>query len=109
MEAGRLDRRVTLRRATAAPDAFNEPVQTWADLATVWAEARPISDRERIAAAETAATVTHRFTIRWADGLADLSPRDRLIFEAREFDISAVKEIGRRDGLEITASARADR
>ncbi|MFT6772466.1 MAG: SPP1 family predicted phage head-tail adaptor [Paracoccaceae bacterium] len=108
MEAGRLDRRVTLRRATAAPDAFNEPVQTWADLATVWAEARPISDRERIAAAQIAATVTHRFTIRWADGLADLSPRDRLIFEAREFDISAVKEIGRRDGLEITASARAD-
>jgi SPP1 family predicted phage head-tail adaptor len=109
MEAGRMDRRVTLRRATAAPDAFNEPVQSWANLATVWAEARPISDRERIAAAEVAASITHRFTIRWSAALADLSPRDRLIFEGREFDISAVKEIGRREGIEITASARADR
>jgi SPP1 family predicted phage head-tail adaptor len=108
MEAGRMDRRVTLRRATTAPDAFNTPIETWSDLATVWAEARPISDRERLAAAEVAASITHRFTIRWSTSMADLSPRDRLIFDGRDHDITAVKEIGRRDGIEITASARSD-
>jgi hypothetical protein len=40
--------------------------------------------------------------------VADLSPKDRLTFDGRVFNIIGVKEIGRREGLEISASARAD-
>jgi SPP1 family predicted phage head-tail adaptor len=108
MLAGALDRLVTLQRATMANDSFNTPVPTWGDLATVWAAAVPVSDRERLAASEVSASITHRFTIRWTSGVSDLSPTDRLTFDGRTFDIFGVKEIGRREGLEITAMARAD-
>lgn len=108
MQAGRLDRRVTLQRATLGVDAFNETTEAWADLATLWAEAAPVSDRERFVAAEIAAEITHRFRIRRAAAWADLGPADRLLFEGRTYDIRAVKEIGRGEGLEITAAARAE-
>jgi SPP1 family predicted phage head-tail adaptor len=105
MNAGDLDRRVTLERATVTLDAFGGETQTWATLAEVWAQAMPVSDGEKWRAAEVAATISTRFRIRWR---ADLRVGDRLIYDGRVFDIIGVKEIGRREGLEITASARAE-
>lgn len=35
-KAGNLDRRITIQRATKINNEFNEPIETWADLATVW-------------------------------------------------------------------------
>lgn len=58
--------------------------------------------------AEVGATITARFRIRWSPDVAALSPVWWLVFEGRNFDISGAKEIGRRDGIEITASARAE-
>ncbi|WP_418885044.1 phage head closure protein [Aurantimonas endophytica] len=108
MDAGRMDRRITLERFTETRDAFNEPVQTWAPLATVWASKEDIRDGERWSAQEVGAEVTTRFRVRWSSVVADLNPKDRVQFDGRTYDIVAVKEIGRREGLEITASARAD-
>lgn len=108
MQAGKLDRRVTLRRFTTSKDAFNADVPTWGDLATVWASKDDVSDAERNRAAQVGASVTTRFQIRYSDAVADLGPKDQLICEGRTYAISAVKELGRRSGLEITASARTD-
>lgn len=108
MEAGKLDRRVTLQRATFAQDDTGQEVATWADLVTVWASKRDVSDGERVAAAEVAASITTRFQIRWGSAWADLNPKDRVVCEGKTYDVSAVKELGRRAGLEITAAARSD-
>lgn len=108
MQAGKLDRRITLERASITLDDFGGQVEAWVVLATVWAEAIPVSDRERWRAGEIGATISHRFRIRWSSAVADLNARDRVIFDGREYDIHGVKEIGRRVGLEITASTRAD-
>ena len=108
MRAGAMDRRITLERFTATRDEYNEPVQTWATLATRWASYEPLSDGERFRASETAANASARFVIRWSTDVADLNPKDRLVFEGTTFDIVHVKEVGRRKGLEITAAARAD-
>src|SRR5690554_282087 len=105
MRAGDLDRRITINRAGSVTNAYGEIVETWADLATVWAKVEPISDGERWRAAEVAAHVTTRFTIRWGLGV---TPQDRILYEGREFEIAGVKEIGRREGQEITASARGE-
>lgn len=81
-------------------------------LASRWAEKRDVSDRERLAlqsdAPEIAAQITTRFRILWSADVASLNPKDRVVFEGRVFDIKAVKEIGTREGLEISAMARAD-
>lgn len=105
MEAGKLDRRVTIERATVVLDDFGGEVTTWTALATVWASYEPVSDGEKWRAAEVAATVTARFRIRWG---FDVKVTDRLIFDGRVFDIIGVKEIGRREGQEITTSARGE-
>lgn len=108
MEAGKLDRRITLERYTTTYNEFNEPVEAWTTLGRVWASKRDVSDRERVAAAEVSAEISTRFQIRYSSTVADLSPKDRLTYEGRIYNISAVKEIGRREGLEISAAAEAD-
>ena len=108
MDAGRLDRRITINRATTTMDGFNEPVQTWGTLATVWANVAPVNDSERLRAGETLASKQSRFTIRYSSTVATVDPRDRLTFDGQVYDINGVKEIKRREMLEITATARAE-
>jgi SPP1 family predicted phage head-tail adaptor len=108
MEAGKLDRRVQFRRFTLIDDGFAQ-VESWVDHGSaVWAERRLVSDREQVAAAQVAARITARFVVRWSNLTGAITPKDRLICEGREYDITGVKEIGRREGVEITAAARAD-
>lgn len=108
MLAGKLNRRITIERFTETRDEFNAALKSWATLARVWASKYDISDAERIAAQEIGATLTTRFQIRYSETVADLSPRDRLTLNGVVYDINAVKEIGLREGLEITAAARPD-
>lgn len=110
MQAGKLDRRITIERAAGkGRDSFNSIVEKWLPVATVWAAKQDIKDAERIAAQEVGAEVTTRFQIRWSSVVTDVNPKDRIVFEGRIYDISAVKEIGRREGIEITATARSDK
>jgi SPP1 family predicted phage head-tail adaptor len=99
---------VTFQRATTVTNEFNEQEPTWADLVTVWASKQDIRDAERIRAAQTGASVTARFQVRWNMMTAQVTVQDRLICEGRTYAIVATKELGRREGLEITASAEAD-
>lgn len=108
MQAGKLDRRIRLERATESRDAFNNAIKDWSTLATVWASKQDVRDSERLAAQEVGAEITTRFQIRWSSEVADISPLDRLVYEGKTYDIAAVKEIGRREGLEVTAAARAE-
>lgn len=103
-----MDRRVQFRRAALVDDGFSK-VESWADLgAPQWAEKTEISDRERWRAGAVAAEVSARFRVRWSPFAAAITPADRLVCEGREFNIVGIKEIGRRVGLEITTSAKAD-
>lgn len=108
IRAGSLDRRIEIQRATESRDDLNNVVLTWATLRTVWAAKADVRDGERWAAMEVGAEVTTRFTIRWSPYVADVNPKDRIRYGGRTYDIVAVKEIGRREGLEITATARTD-
>lgn len=107
--AGRLDRRIRLERFDAdARDEYNEPVPAWGLLANRSASYEPLSDGEKFSASETAAEASARFVIRWSEAVKSLNPKDRLIFEGDTWQIVRVKEVGRREGIEITAGSRAD-
>lgn len=110
MQAGRLDRRVTLRRKVSGLDAAGGETATWVTVGeNVAASRTPIRDDERIRAAAVGASATDRFQVRWAEAWKDLAPEDQLDCEGRAYDVVAVKEIGRRRGLEITAVRLAER
>ncbi len=112
MRAGRLDRRIVLLRPTATRNGLNEKVVEWAPIAGmppqgVAARREPIGDSERVRAQQIGAAITDRFTIRWASAYADLEitgPSYELEYSGRRYGIHAVKELGRREGFEITAT-----
>jgi len=108
MRAGSLDRWLILQRRTVETDALGEEVETFIDLATVRASKTDISDAEKVRAQQVGAEITTRFQIRWSVNWSDLNPKDRVTCESREYEVVGVKEIGRREGIEITACARAD-
>lgn len=108
MQAGKLDRRITLQRATITRDEYNAEVSTWADLVTVWASYEPIRDGERFRAGERASELSARFQIRYSSQVSGVTSEDRLQFDGRTYEIEHVKEIGRREGLELTTVARGD-
>lgn len=108
MDAGGLNRRITITRRSGTVDAFNEPGDTWTTYATVWASVTPINDGERTRAGETLAQKASRFVIRYSTATVSVSPLDRISFDGATYDINGVKEIAVRQYLELTATARAE-
>lgn len=109
MQAGKLDRRVALRRASTTTDATGGEVAAWETFATVWASKKDVGDAERVRGQEFGASITSRFQIRYSSAVAGVDETCELVCEGRTYGITAVKEIGRREGLEITAAARSER
>ena len=106
MGAGRLNRRITVLRATTAPGELNQPVRTWSDLATLWARREDVSDAELVAAGALGAALGARFTVRRSSVSETITPKDRLRHDGKVWDIKAVRE--KRDAplafLEIRAA-----
>ena len=102
MNIGSLDRRVTIRTFTEAPDASGQPVITWSDLITVAASKRDVTARERFAARQELAQQTSVFRIRHR---TDVTVEMRLVYDSKTYDIQGLAELGRREGLDITARA----
>jgi SPP1 family predicted phage head-tail adaptor len=69
MDIGRLNQRVELQSATTTCDAMGQPVQTWATVATVWAEVSPLTGREFDAASAANSEVELKVIIRYYSGL----------------------------------------
>lgn len=113
MEPGRLDRRITLLRVaekTAASGA-GTAIEGLEPIADVWAEVTPISGRESFASNQRFAEVDVRFRIRWRKLV---SPVTAVKYDAQDgagprlFDVREVLIVGRREGLDVLATARAE-
>lgn len=111
LRSGVRDRRVRLERYTVTQNELNEDVKTWGLLAEVWAAKGYRRANEAQVAAEVSAIRVLRFEIGWSPAVEDLNAKDRIEYPIGSgvyFDLSEVNEIGRREGLEIFATARAD-
>lgn len=111
MRAGQLDRRIRFEQvlATGEVNDVGEPVERWVTFREVWARKRSLQGSERFANQQFLAEVDAVYETRHFD---DITPREELRFvdvaDGRAFDIKAVHEIGRREGLELFATARAE-
>lgn len=77
MPAGKLNQRVTLSGLTGGTDALGQPLQYWADFATVWADVRFVSGIETIKAGRETSTSRASVRIRRRSGV-DVSMRARI-------------------------------
>lgn len=106
MQAGKLDRRLTLLRNTPATDDFGAETPDWAEVGEVWASKQDVSDAEKVRAQQVGASITTRFQVRWSALTAGISAEDQVACEGVTYMVVGRKEIGRRDGVEITATAQ---
>lgn len=104
MRAGKLDRVISIERATVSIDLAGTPQPAWVPIATLRAQIVKQSADEFIrseggGASENAIVFRTRY-------LQDVRLNDRVTYEGAGFDVKETKEIGRRRGLEIRCIAR---
>lgn len=87
MEAGKLNRRVTIKQLTDGQDEIGQPVQTWADVAAVWAHVRHLSGVETIKADADTSSVKASIRIRRR---TDVDAGMRVYLGAVVYEIKAV-------------------
>lgn len=122
MRAGKLDRLIDIQRKTSSESSSGEPVETWGNLLSRRpASYRPLKGDERYGDPQLVASEQVEFRVRYSANVAGLTPQDRIIYPAmnddspedetvsrRVYNVLAVHEIGRREGLQIITERRAD-
>ena len=110
MRFGTMDRRIAIKRATLTTNAYGERVETWATLATVWAEIqyKEGSGKESIQSEQIYTSQPVEFIIRYSSDVASIRPSDRVAYNSDNYQIEAIQEIGRREGLRIVTTLRGE-
>lgn len=88
---GNLRERVTIQTFTESSDGGGGSTRTWSNLATVWAEVKPVSrvaDRERVDTGRLATIQTYLVTIRHRTGF-DTSAR--LLWGSKYLNIRSIE------------------
>lgn len=84
-----LNQRVTIQQQSTAVDEIGQPVVSWSDVATVWAEVKDVSGREYIAAGAEQSAVLTKITIRKRSGIVSSM---RVLHGSDTYGIDAVLE-----------------
>lgn len=104
--AGKLDRRITLKRHSYGLDG-RVPTDSYQMIAeNVAASKEELQGYERFVNDRNLADSEVEFRIRWSNAVKALVPADIIVHGDAEYDIVSVQEIGRRVGLAIKAKRR---
>lgn len=98
MQAGKLDREITIQQATLTQDSFGEPDAVWTDYATLWAQVIGIRAEERVVSGRVLAVKVNRFRTRYKSGITE---KMRIKYDSDYYNVRGITEIGRQDGLEL--------
>lgn len=105
MRASSLNRRITIQRAQKDTSFGGSGREKWVAFHECWAEMRQLGGREFLVTTGSYTEKRRVFFIRWR---ADIRVSDRLVLQNEIHNIVEVREIGRRDGLEIHTVANAN-
>jgi SPP1 family predicted phage head-tail adaptor len=100
MELGPLDRRIRIETPDVTQDAFGQPATTWTPLDTVWAQFISLTGSEGFTGQEWVGKEPAEFRTRWRNDITDTM---RIVFDGNAYLITSTQEIGRREGLLISA------
>ena len=103
MEPGRLDRRILILQRSTSTDAWNQNLGSYVSLLEVWAEVKDLGAKEREEADQRVTVNPKIFTIRYR---SEVTTKHRISFDGDIYQITGMTEIGRKEGLRITAVAR---
>lgn len=103
MRAGKLDRTIVIERATVTVGAGGQQVPAWASLGALRAQLVQASTEEFIRGFGTSEETAIVFRTRFVAGI---TTADRVIHDGATHHIVEVKELGRREGLELRTIRR---
>lgn len=103
MRAGKLDRLIRVERPSYQDDGHGGLDPVWAKVADIRAQIVQSSTEEFIRSYGVSDETVIIFRTRFINGV---TPEDRIEYGGGEYDIKEVKEIGRREGLEIRCVRR---
>ena len=106
MSIGRMDRQIVIEQNTPTQDSAGQPIDSWATLATVWAEFLPAGGREFWQAKQVNAETVASFRIHYR---SDVTRKMRLTFAGDTYDIVDAAEdrrFGYKEFLLIRGEAR---
>ncbi|MDU6360285.1 MAG: phage head closure protein [Clostridiales bacterium] len=92
MRIGRLNKRITIQRASNYVDANGVTKTGWNDLKTIWCSMNGLSGKEYWTAKSYGAENTVEFVIRYS-ACKDLNAKDRIQYKGRVFNIIHVDNI----------------
>lgn len=101
MNIGGMNTKIIIERNTPTKSTNGAEIPSWATLATLWADKRPVSGREtlqgadRVITTEAASFYTHYYS--------GITTKDRINESGRYWNLRYVREVGRREGLELLA------
>jgi head-tail adaptor len=110
--AGALRHLITVQRQTGARDTVGNETNTWTTLAQTWGWIEPYvgsarAGREEWQGKQLLGLDYTRIHMRWDSRLATLSPKDRILYGTRVFDVQAVNNRDERNyELELIARER---
>lgn len=100
VNAGRLDRRITIQSLATTRGTSGGVAKTYTDEATIWAEKVETTGREFRAAGSLRAETTIAFRIRYRSSLTE---QHRIYFGGKYYDILQINEEGRQESQLIQA------
>lgn len=85
--------RITISTKAEATDDIGGQTVTWTELGTYWSKIKPMSTYERVQHQTLKSEASHKFTIRYQAGLADISAttKHKITHQSREYAIIGVK------------------
>ena len=99
MQAGRLNRRVTLQAPGTGEDELGQPIPGWTDVATLWADIRMKSGLESIKAGAPVSVVQASIRVRYRAGI---TAGMRIVHNLHAFNIVAVMpDVGGREYVDL--------
>jgi len=98
MQAGQLDRRLTIKQRVTGQDSIGQPMTTWQTVATVWGSVKYLSGLAAIKADAETSIAKASIRIRFRTGL-DAGMRVEL--GAEVFAISDILPFGRNEFLDL--------
>lgn len=106
VNAGDLRHRITLQQRGGTQDAIGQPVLTWADVATVWADVRYLNGLEIVKADAEISVARASVRIRYRLGVTAAM---RVLHDGRVLDIKAVlPDATGREYLDLACQAGAN-
>lgn len=90
MEAGKLNKRITIQANALTRDTNGAEVDSWTTVATVWAAITTDAGREFYAAQKINAETTAVMRIRYRAGL---NPRMRVLYAGKYFNILHINNV----------------